>query len=197
MDYHDAGTKTAVTASPGFVAKNTYNSNSIFDPDQTGTGHQPRYHDQWATFYRKYYVRKCTVTLRIHSTTATADSGGYLFTERLAANDTPKVDSTYTLINLLERAKSSNGKVRMRRFPAMGGGQSNWMVVKQVTIPAFDVEGRDKADMTGVFGANPSRLTNFNVMWVFPQRSANLSFFYEVDLKYEVILMDPIMPSAS
>ena len=30
--------------------------NSIFDPDYTGGGHQPRGHDQWASIYSKYCV---------------------------------------------------------------------------------------------------------------------------------------------
>jgi len=39
--------------------------NNIFDPNQTGTGHQPLSHDQWAALYKNYivYGAKATVTL--------------------------------------------------------------------------------------------------------------------------------------
>lgn len=197
MDYHEVGTKTAVIQASGYAVLNVWNSNSIFDPNQTGAGHQPRFHDEWARLYRKYYVRKCTMTMRVHTTTGTNDSGGYMFVERKGANDVTKIAINVNLQNLLEQQKSSNGKVTVRRFGAMGGGRSKWITHKMTTIPAFDIEGRDKSDMTATFGSNPSRLTNIITMWTFPQRSADLTFFFEVDLKYEVILMDPIMPEAS
>ena len=33
-----------------------FRGNSCFDPDYTGTGHQPRYFDQYAAVYQKYKV---------------------------------------------------------------------------------------------------------------------------------------------
>ena len=38
------------------VGSRLYNGNSIFDPDQTGIGHQPLGRDEWAAFYNRYYV---------------------------------------------------------------------------------------------------------------------------------------------
>jgi len=42
-----------------------WSHNSIHDPDFTGTGHQPRGHDEWAMFYRRYYVyaARCEVSI--------------------------------------------------------------------------------------------------------------------------------------
>ena len=39
--------------------------NNIFDPNQTGTGHQPLSHDQWAALYKNYlvYGAKATATI--------------------------------------------------------------------------------------------------------------------------------------
>jgi len=39
--------------SPGW----TFNLNSIFDPDRTGTGHQPYGHDTFQTLYNRYRVK--------------------------------------------------------------------------------------------------------------------------------------------
>lgn len=53
MRYSD----TITLSSPGLtVGSRIYNGNSIFDPDQTGIGHQPLGRDEWAAFYNKYYV---------------------------------------------------------------------------------------------------------------------------------------------
>lgn len=49
---------TAVTA------YNVFRANSIFDPDATGTGHQPLSRDEYASLYENYTVlgAKCTAT---------------------------------------------------------------------------------------------------------------------------------------
>jgi hypothetical protein len=39
--------------------------NSLFDPDYSGTGHQPLGFDQWAAFYGSYTVTKCDWELQI------------------------------------------------------------------------------------------------------------------------------------
>lgn len=38
------------------MANHVFNLGSIFDPDYTGVGHQPAFHDQWATLYNRYRV---------------------------------------------------------------------------------------------------------------------------------------------
>jgi hypothetical protein len=40
-----------------------FSLNSLFDPDETGVGHQPRYFDQWSNFYETYRVNGCKVEL--------------------------------------------------------------------------------------------------------------------------------------
>ena len=46
---------TLTSASNG-IAKQYMRMNSLFDPDQTGTGHQPYYFDQFAALYNRYTV---------------------------------------------------------------------------------------------------------------------------------------------
>jgi hypothetical protein len=47
--------------------------NSLFDPNFTGTGHQPNGFDQLAALYNKYYVESCTITLLWSTIGSTAD----------------------------------------------------------------------------------------------------------------------------
>lgn len=42
--------------------------NSIYDPDATGTGHQPMGHDTWANIYNHYVVNGARVRLQFSST---------------------------------------------------------------------------------------------------------------------------------
>lgn len=45
----------------GVMGSHYFRLNSIFDPDKTGIGHQPLYHDQYAPFYNHYRVKKAVV----------------------------------------------------------------------------------------------------------------------------------------
>lgn len=42
-----------------------WNMNSMFDPNRTGTGHQPMYRDTLATVYNRYRVRKCSYRITV------------------------------------------------------------------------------------------------------------------------------------
>jgi len=62
---------TGVTAAYQIV-----NGNNLFDPDRTGTGHQPRGFDQYAQQYRNY----CVYSSRIKCTTFNDEAGSNLIT---------------------------------------------------------------------------------------------------------------------
>lgn len=51
--------QTVAISDAGAEFDYVFRANSLFDPDLTGTGHQPRGFDQWATFYGQYKVHSC------------------------------------------------------------------------------------------------------------------------------------------
>ncbi len=53
-----------ITSASYFVDK-IWNINSVFDPDQSGVGHQPRYFDQFALLYNRYRVLSATFDVSI------------------------------------------------------------------------------------------------------------------------------------
>lgn len=65
-------TKT-VDPSNGRVS-HSFMINSLFDPDASGGGHQPAYHDQWAVLYNHYRVLSCrwSINFRMRRNFATA-----------------------------------------------------------------------------------------------------------------------------
>lgn len=60
LEYSDKITLDCIS---GSIASYVFRGNSLYDPDYTGTGHQPYYHDQLIAIYRKYTVigSKCAV----------------------------------------------------------------------------------------------------------------------------------------
>lgn len=58
-----------------------FSANNIFDPNVTGTGHQPMGHDQWAILFNHYIVLGSKITIKVIPTAATtspANVGIYL-----------------------------------------------------------------------------------------------------------------------
>lgn len=51
-------------AGTGTYSQNLFRCNSLFDPDYTGVGHQPKGFDEWAGVYNHYTVMKSTITAK-------------------------------------------------------------------------------------------------------------------------------------
>lgn len=60
---------TAYTTATGtFGALQKFRLNSIYDPDYSGSGHQPMGYDQWTAIYERYTVIGAKVELQLYST---------------------------------------------------------------------------------------------------------------------------------
>lgn len=57
---HKYATSVSVAAGGGALASYIFNLNSMWDPDRTGTGHQPYGRDTYATLYNRYRVISCS-----------------------------------------------------------------------------------------------------------------------------------------
>lgn len=57
----------------GGAAFHTFRLNSINDPDYTGVGHQPLFHDQWAALYSSYRVLGVKFSATFHAKHVAAD----------------------------------------------------------------------------------------------------------------------------
>ncbi len=62
LRYHQTG---SFTCAAGALGSQVFRANSLYDPDYTGTGHQPLGFDQWAAFYRTYVVRRFRWTVQL------------------------------------------------------------------------------------------------------------------------------------
>lgn len=51
----------------GTGSQRIWRMNSIFDPDYSGTGHQPQMHDFYATIYNYYSVLSCQYKIKIYN----------------------------------------------------------------------------------------------------------------------------------
>ena len=63
----------------GGSAPYKFRLNSVFDPDLTSTGHQPRGHDQWSTMYQRYCVIGAKVLVEPLNTQSNTNVDATLF----------------------------------------------------------------------------------------------------------------------
>lgn len=99
-------------ASGGAVLHN-FRANSLFDPDRTGTGHQPIGFDEWAVFYNRYTVVSSSIKVTAYGSAATGPLGNIMVGVLLDDDNT----SSAVLTTLLEQSS-----VRAKPLgPALGG----------------------------------------------------------------------------
>ena len=136
LTYSDALTLTVAVGQP---AKHTFCANGLYDPNITGTGHQPRYFDTLcgagssAAPYYKYVVRaaRCRATFQLSGPDAVGIVSDVFITRRLDTTSTPS-----TVTEVRERTADT-------KFKSVGlyyGGK-----------PIADVY--QTADMCAMFGA--------------------------------------------
>jgi len=64
LHYADMFTLSGATLSAAFGSEYSFRLNSIYDPDFTGTGHQPYMFDQITPFYNRYLVKSANVEIK-------------------------------------------------------------------------------------------------------------------------------------
>lgn len=98
----------------GSVAKQFMRLNSIFDPDYTGTGHQPLYRDTFAAIYDQYAVVSCEVEVKVCnlSTTAVLETGIVLEDDTSSSGDSrvlkEQATGSYTILPPLAGSLSTH-----------------------------------------------------------------------------------------
>jgi hypothetical protein len=88
-------------ASAGVAVSYVFRANDLYDPDYTGTGHQPLGFDQLCLFYKRFFVTKSTCIMTPVWTTVSNLIPGYY---GLAISDDGAKTAGYTISNLCEQA---------------------------------------------------------------------------------------------
>lgn len=116
----------AFALSAGVAWSQVMNLNSIYDPNATGTGHQPYGHDQLLPIYNRYRVISCSYVINCYNATSPIRFGC------LPCNSTPPMN------NLSELCENPRAK-----FGIQIPGGSSRTVKGKVYIPSL--MGRNKS----------------------------------------------------
>lgn len=154
-----------------------FNLNSIFDPDRTGTGHQPYGHDTLQSLYNRYRVISCSYVVQAYSGS---------FPIRFSTIPTNTGTTFSTIAEVAENPRS--------RFSIQIPGGSTQKLVGKVYLPSL--MGRSKtlymADdrYQAEFGSNPQELGTLTLTALGLQETG-VDVNWSVTLEYTVEVFDP------
>lgn len=161
-----------IASTSGSTAKQVLILNSTFDPDSTGTGHQPLYRDVYASIYDQYAVISARVKVTFLSNASTSS----MLVGCTLEDDTT---SSSTVNVLCEQATAQH-----HMLPNNAGSLSshtfiyNWSCKKMLGIDPFVSQTYKTA-----VGSNPTE-TSALVLWAAPADGAattTTTVFVELD----------------
>lgn len=175
-----------ITSTAGSIAKQVLYLNSTFDPDNTGTGHQPLYRDTYAAIYLQYAVISAKVRLTFVSNAATSA----MLVGGLIDDD----NSTSTTVSVL--CEQSSGQHWL--IPNATGSLNthtfyfNWNCMKWLGIDPYASETYKTA-----VGSNPTEISSF-LIWAAPcDGSSTTTTTVFVEMEQTVLWTELTTPTSS
>jgi len=138
-----------------------FRANSLFDPDLTGVGHQPRYFDQYTPMYNHYMVLGSKIRASGHMASASTGniSNGRLTLRLLSTVGSP--DTPDSIVDLLEAQNTTSVPIHNQA----AGMATKWVTKGFSARKYFGVKDiRDNHEFGAYYNANPTTSAYFNVV---------------------------------
>lgn len=173
------------SAAPGgSINWNTFRPNSLFDPDFTNVGHQPKYRDQLAALYNTYRVYGCKLTVQGgFEGTAGNDPAGYL----VVGSRTGSVALPASIIDASEEQSYKVKAITNQRPVTFSKYYSNAKIFG-TTKRGYEGE----IGYAGSMGGNPSIVNFLDVGIAANGLTAAAEVVLRVSLVYYCVLYDPL-----
>lgn len=167
-----------LTSTVGSVSTYSFRLNSLYDPDFTGTGHQPYYFDQFAALYQRYCVKGAKITAKfshiVNAINVTQPSGPTVV--GITTDDDGAIATTIT--TAMEETNTTSDFLNN----ALGG--NNVKTLSKTYSPMTDLGLSETNDsIVSAVNANPTRPWFANV-WM---AEAGLASPTSVAVKIEIV----------
>ncbi len=177
-----------VSAATTAGAQHVFKLNGMFDPDTTGTGHQPYGFDQMLNIYQRYVVVRARYKIVVGNT------NDRLFVGAVAASTV-----TTAVTNLATFSLASESPYSQVKALNYNGGPPITLTRQIATNLLLGVtEQQMLADdlFQGTTSTDPTNLTVLTVFWYNPSLVTVSSQAF-VSIEYEAILFDPYLQNQS
>jgi len=177
----------SIVHTPGsFQEDYQYNLNSLFDPNRTGTGHQPLGFDQWATFYNRYVVTGVYFKVSFINTSSTVP----LRVSCAATNSATAI----TQLNSEEQPYSTSTVL------GLSSGEAVDSVAAYIDMPRLNgktgAQYRASDNNSAQFGASPAEIMILHV-YLTSIDGSNITAQTDTRLVFEAELFDPLELASS
>lgn len=164
-----------------------FSANGLYDPNISGTGHQPMMFDQLAVFWQRYTVLGAKISLKVVPQPGTTGviPGAYCGVV---------LDDNNSLNSANESALIENGKGTFRYInPTYGGSTRSTSLSCRFSAKKFFIKANPSDDDTisAPFTSNPSDQAYFLVWVSCPQTSSVVPFTVSVTIDYIVRCHEP------
>lgn len=149
-------TRIGFTITSGVPQGNTFRGNSVFDPDETGSGHQAYGYDQLSAYYGAYRVvnSSCRIVMM-------PQTGTNLATQCLIFGLRANVSSTLNVSDIAAWTETGDGCYAVTNSSGYGGfGQGAQPALRMKRSSAkmlglTDIQANSDANLEGAVGFNP------------------------------------------
>jgi hypothetical protein len=178
--------KVSINPTAGLAAVQVFSANGLYDPDVTGTGHQPRGFDQLITMYDHYVVERARIRVYM-------DNSG---NSRPAMAAIMARDSTTTSSDLYDYIENNSAAVTLT------GCSGSLQVVLSHSVDVRKFLGRGNVlsdpELKGSASSNPTEQLYFHIACGDTDSITNLNaVFCIVKIEYDVVLVEPKVPDQS
>lgn len=166
-----------------------YQANNLFDPDFTGTGHQPRGFDQFMLLYNHYTVVGAKITLTASGEDSSGENYVFGITQRSDASSASSELKDYT-----------EGRTVVSRMIAGGLSNPSKTVSSSMNIGRFLGVSKplSETDLAGSKTAGPERPAYFYLFAAQPTAgSSSGRIQYQITIDYSVVFHGPHLPAMS
>lgn len=167
-------------------AQYTFRGNCVYDPDETYTGHQPLYYDQYTAVYSKYKVTSSKMRVTVANYNASASAVAVL---------TPSSEiltiTSYPVAMEQPYAKRTELIPISTRQGAQSSVSSSMSTQKMLGLSASQFASEDYSALTG---AIPLSVWYWNIAFF---DIVEVSVRFVVDIEYKVLFYDRRAPSLS
>lgn len=184
LNYYDVAT---ISTGAGSAGTRVYCTNGLYDPDITGTGHQPMPFDQLMLSFEHYVVTRATMTVNFKNTATTTSQSVAI---SLNAGTTP-VTAYATL--------AENGILVRDRIGQYPYGDSIASLTLPCDVAKFGAVRNllDNPSYEGTIAANPTESSYFHISVWNPDSVSSTDCLVEIFIVFEAVFREPRKNSPS
>lgn len=169
----------SLTSTLGSLATYLFRANSLFDPNSTGTGHQPMYYDQLAAIYSYYQVIASKITVKFGHD----DAANSAVTCSLSMNEDATVTST-NIDNIIEYGEAKSCTLGSSTTDVYSLGLNYTQKRRWGTNSLGD------ARFIANISSSPSEITNFQINCQSTDRASTTLTNAEVEIEFTTVWTD-------